>query len=44
MGAEPAPTGAAEVSTRLAPFINDPAGSVVIVDFDGTLALSLIHI
>lgn len=27
-----------DVATRLAPFAADPAGSVVIVDFDGTLA------
>ncbi|HET9770858.1 MAG TPA: trehalose-phosphatase, partial [Acidimicrobiia bacterium] len=37
MGVEPA-ADVAEVSARLAPFADDPAGSVVIVDFDGTLA------
>jgi len=32
------PAGAADVTARLAPFAADPAHSVVIVDFDGTLA------
>jgi trehalose 6-phosphate phosphatase len=32
------PADTTDLSARLAPFVDDPAGSVVIVDFDGTLA------
>ena len=38
MGADPAPVDVAEGNGVLAPFTEDPAASVVIVDFDGTLA------
>lgn len=38
MGGDPAPADVATGSGLLAPFAEDPARSVVIVDFDGTLA------
>lgn len=38
MGGDPAPADVAEGNELLAPFAEDPARSVVIVDFDGTLA------
>jgi trehalose 6-phosphate phosphatase len=38
VGADPASADVTEESGMLAPFAEDPAGSVVIVDFDGTLA------